>query len=66
MRDLLESGMLKDRLRAARIGAAAAHRAGLDYRGVVQAAIFSAFEPEHGVAIAAILSRLVDVSQKPE
>jgi len=65
MRDLIESGLLKDRLRAARIAAAAAHRAGLDERGIVEAAIFSAFEPEHGVAIAALLRGSVNRPAEP-
>jgi transcriptional regulator with XRE-family HTH domain len=59
MHRLVQSGMLKDRIRAARIGAAVAHDAGRpSHAAVVSAAIFSAIQPDGGTAVGTALGDL--------
>lgn len=56
----LASGLLKDRLRAARLGAAAARQGGYDSPAVpITAAIFTPLDPESGTAVGAALGRLL-------
>jgi transcriptional regulator with XRE-family HTH domain len=61
MRDYVESGMLKDRIRAARVGAAVARGGGADTpTGVaVTAGLFSATLPGRGTAVGAQLGKLL-------
>jgi hypothetical protein len=58
MAHLAGTGMLKDRVRAARIGAAIARQAGKKPPAVVAAAIFSAIQPGPGTAVGALLGEL--------
>ena len=58
MAHLANTGMLKDRVRAARIGAAIAREAGKKPHSVVAAAIFSAVHPGPGTAVGALLGEL--------
>lgn len=59
MRRYLQSGMLKDRLRAARIGATVARAAGGGPASEVCSAIFSAIQPGPGTVAGIRLGRLV-------
>jgi len=60
MQRLIRSGMLKDRVRAARIGAAAVAAAGRGTQAAtVSAAIFSAIQPE-GVGVGTVLGELAE------
>jgi transcriptional regulator with XRE-family HTH domain len=58
MAHLANTGMLKDRVRAARIGASIARQAGKKPPSVVAAAIFSAVHPGPGTAVGALLGDL--------
>jgi transcriptional regulator with XRE-family HTH domain len=58
MHHLANTGMLKDRVRAARIGAAVARAAGKTSPAVVAAAIFSAIHPGPGTTVGALLGEL--------
>lgn len=66
MRQLLRTGMLKDRARAARVGASLAaavgHGSGSDRVG---AAVFSAFLPGDGTKLGIALSELLDAGKSP-
>ena len=55
MRSLLSSGLLKDRLRAGRLAANTARRAGASPGAVVCAAVLSAIEPGDGTVIGMLL-----------
>lgn len=59
MRALVETGLLKDRLRAARLGASAAAAGGTTEPASIAAAIFSAFHPGKGSALGARLGQLL-------
>jgi transcriptional regulator with XRE-family HTH domain len=61
MRDYVESGMLKDRIRAARVGATVARGGGNDTPpGVaVTAGVFSATSPGRGTVVGARLGKLL-------
>jgi transcriptional regulator with XRE-family HTH domain len=61
MRDYVESGMLKDRIRAARVGAAVAQGDGNDTPAsvAVTAGLFSATLPGRGTLVGARLGRLL-------
>jgi transcriptional regulator with XRE-family HTH domain len=61
MRDYVESGMLKDRIRAARIGAAVARdgRADGPVGVAVTAGLFSAIAPGEGTVVGAKLGKLL-------
>ena len=63
MNELVESGLLKDRLRAARIGAAAARGFGATGIAPITAAIFSAYLPGTGTAAGAALGNLLGSSE---
>lgn len=66
MVQLVQSGLLKDRLRAARIGASVARSAAVAGQGEgggtapLSAAIFSAFLPGRGTAVGTLLGQLFD------
>ena len=55
MRHLLASGLLRDRVRAGRLAADAARRAGASRAAVVCAAVLAAIEPGDGTAIGMLL-----------
>ena len=55
MQRLVESGMLKDRIRAAQIGAALAIESGRVPAAVITAAVFAAIQPLGGVALGTAL-----------
>jgi len=59
MREYVESGMLKDRVRAARIGASAVHGEETPAGVVVTAGVFSATSPGRGTALGAKLGKLL-------
>jgi transcriptional regulator with XRE-family HTH domain len=59
LRRLVGSGMLKDRIAAARVGAAAARAVGLPAPAVVGAAIGAPIEPGTGTAVGALLGLLM-------
>lgn len=63
MRRFLRSGMLKDRLRAARIGAAVARAAGAGGVSEVCSAIFSAILPGQGTVLGTQLGRVISECQ---
>lgn len=63
MRRYLGSGMLKDRLRAARIGAAVARAAGAGSASEVCSAIFSAVIPGQGTVLGTQLGRVLSECQ---
>lgn len=65
MRHLIETGLLKDRLRAARLGAAAATAGGATAPASVSAAIFSAVHPGAGTTLGANLGRLLATAISP-
>lgn len=63
MQRFLRSGMLKDRLRAARIGAAVARSAGAGIASEVCSAIFSAVLPGPGTVLGTQLGRVISECQ---
>jgi transcriptional regulator with XRE-family HTH domain len=64
MRRLVETGMLKDRLRAALVGASAARDSGEEGSiAAVSAAIFSAIHPGPGTVAGMLLGRLLSAPQ---
>ena len=63
MQRFLRSGMLKDRLRAARIGAAVARAAGAGSASEVCSAIFSAVLPGQGTVLGMQLGRVISECQ---
>jgi transcriptional regulator with XRE-family HTH domain len=65
MAHLTGTGMLKDRVRAARMGAAIAREAGKRPPAVVAAAIFSAMDPGPGTAVGALFGELSDPAGAP-
>lgn len=65
MAHLANTGMLKDRVRAARIGASIARQAGKRPPSVVAAAIFSAIQPGRGTAVGALLGELAEPEAAP-
>jgi transcriptional regulator with XRE-family HTH domain len=62
MKELVESGLLKDRLRAARLGAAVARSHGETGIAPITAALFSAFLPGAGTSVGTVLGRLLKSS----
>jgi transcriptional regulator with XRE-family HTH domain len=68
MTHLANTGMLKDRVRAAQVGAAIARAAGKASPAVVAAAIFSAIHPGPGTTVGALLGELAEnavTTQRP-
>ncbi|MGD1276874.1 MAG: helix-turn-helix transcriptional regulator [Tepidisphaeraceae bacterium] len=63
MRELAESGFIRDRLRAARLGASAVAAQGLRPASI-SAAIFSSVAPGPGTVVGAALGRLIAHQQK--
>jgi transcriptional regulator with XRE-family HTH domain len=67
MKELVESGLLKDRLRAARLGASVARTHGETGIAPITAALFSAFLPGAGTSVGTILGRLLKAAaDKPD
>ena len=65
MRCLIRSGMLKDRIRAARIGAAVASEAGRQSpTAAISAAVFSAIQPDGGTAVGTVLGELAGTTRR--
>jgi len=66
MEDLVATGLLKDRLRAARLGAAVARANGAVGNAPLSAAIFSAFLPGQGTTAGTVFGQLLTTATSAE